>query len=191
MRSPVANILPRPAPPRDQRFDWRGYFVEFCRAHGEPVEAGGRLLFRDGWMYSKSSYEGPEWPPPADAGEMDALIVKYWTHRRRTVERDLATWAHKLEATKTLQAAHSLPLQEAVVVERQTSAGPVRRRGYAPFNWAATEQRVRWLRQDLAECDEKLNEIRSFPRLAALLLAEYESLKRQEESAPDETRRTG
>ena len=69
------------------RLSWRDYFLGFCGAHGEPVQAMGRLLFPDGWSYSSTDYKGPEWPPPAGAEQLAELLRAYWDGRLAEVER--------------------------------------------------------------------------------------------------------
>lgn len=135
--------------------DWKGYFVEFCRVHGEPVEMGGRLVFRDGWSYSATDYEGPEWPPPPKFEELDELVFKYWVTRQGLLSRLLATLTHQLGQLEDLTKARSLPVQQQVVVD--TDAG--KRRGYRPLDLSLLRSKVAWVRADLEEAESRLKEI--------------------------------
>lgn len=137
------------------QIDWRGYFIEFCRAHGEPVEFGGRLYFRDGWSYSATDYEGPEWSPPADFRELDEIVTKYWTARLGTLTRSLATLTHELGRLEDLISVRSLPVQQQVVVD--TDRG--KRRGYRPLDLSPLRARIAWVRDDISEAELRLREI--------------------------------
>src|SRR5262245_41862310 len=67
--------------------DWRAYFLAFMEVHGKnPVEVNGKLLFPDGWQYSRNNHAGPEYPPPADPDQHRGLRIVYWKKRREIVE---------------------------------------------------------------------------------------------------------
>lgn len=157
------NPTPLPTSPRIEEgvrveLDWKAYFYEFCRVHGpqEPVEHGGRLLFRDGWTYSATSYEGPEWEPPKSFEELDALVARYWIIRRGrvTVTRDILV--AQLQRLEELKASKSLPLHQVVTVH-DTDGNKVRQT--IPLLLTGLQQRLRWVREDLVECDKRLEEI--------------------------------
>lgn len=132
--------------------DWKAYFIEFCRVHGEPVEHEGRLLFRDGWTYSRTDYQGPEWPPPADHAELDGLVRRYWQLRLSTVKTALENLLAKRKELTDLKAVKSLPLQ-------QVTTDPEGRRAYKRLDTAGLDTRIGWLAEDVAECETRLTEL--------------------------------
>lgn len=138
--------------------DWDGYWRAFREAHGDnPLEVGGRLLFRDGWTYSASDPSGPEWPPPADPNRRAKLIARYWSRRRDVCHAELVTLKHQLEKLKGLAACRSAPLQQ-----RATFADPETgrlRQEKGPLDLAGMEGRLAWLAADVALCDEQLKEL--------------------------------
>lgn len=152
-----------PAPPSPQRaeqridLDWRAYFIEFCRTHGEPVEWEGRLLFRDGWTYSRTDYRGPEWGPPADLAELDRLVSLYWRTRHALVKTALDATAHKRNVLHDLAKSRSLPLQQATKDEHGNPT-------YRPLNTAALDARIEWLCADLRECEQRLKELEDYKK---------------------------
>lgn len=140
------------------QLDWKAYFLNFCRVHGEPVEHGGRLLFRDGWTYSSTDYEGPEWGPPDNLVELDILVTRYWVIRQGKVSSLLNLLTHRLKLLKEIVDTHSLPLQQVVSVE--TEAGV--RRGYKELSLSPLESRIEWVRCDLLECEVRLKELETY-----------------------------
>ncbi len=94
------------------RLDWRAYWKEFSREHGDyPVKFRGVLLFRDGWTYSSSGYAGPEWPPPADETALRKLVRGYWLLRKREVRKLWWEQQTEYDGLKRLQSTRSQPLQ--------------------------------------------------------------------------------
>lgn len=158
-------LIPRrtsPSPQRDVRgevkieLDWKAYFLEFCKVHGEPVRFKDSLLFHDGWRYSAVSYEGPEWSPPQDHFELDTLVTQYWLIRKREVQTALTSLLFKLKSLEEIKGRCSLRLQQAVYVD-DGEGGKVR--GYKPLDLSGMKQREEWLRQDLETCDVRLREL--------------------------------
>lgn len=148
--------LPSPFPQREVvRLDWKAYFIVFCTTHGEPVEYEGKLLFRDGWGYSKTSYEGPEYPPPLDVKELDALVLRYWNLRLSWLRKLLMKWQHDRDTMQKLQLGRSVPLQQVTTVE--TDEG--KKRGYKPVDMRPFNIRIEWVERDIDECVERLQEI--------------------------------
>lgn len=152
----AAKTKYREVPESKPRFDWREYFLSFFVRHGEPVEHGGKLLFRDGWTYSLTTYEGPEWPPPTDFAELDALITRYWVIRLRLLTPIAMQLAEDLRRIKELQESKSLPLQHHVTYEDDRGA---RKREVRPFDVTRHEERLKWVRDDIRECNERLKEL--------------------------------
>ncbi len=142
------------------QLDFKAYFLEFCKVHGEPVEYTGRLLYPDGWGYSLTEYEGPEFHPPLDNRELDILILNYWLIRRSNLHTLLLKCEHELKQLVDMQASHSLPLQQIVRIQE----GDRTRKHYKPLTTNTLEQKIDWIRLDLVECDKRLKEIEDYHR---------------------------
>lgn len=146
------------------RIDWRAYYREFCDAHGGiPVEHGGRQLFEDGWTYSLTDYRGPEWPPPADARELLALKIEYWNIRLKAVLAQRDRLAVLLRDVEQLMLRRSCPLQQRVTYvdeagKRQTQTGPL--------DVEPLRARHELFCDDVAYCEDKLNQLRAEQRAA-------------------------
>jgi hypothetical protein len=155
----IHGILKPLAPLSVVRLDWRAYFEQFKELHGEPMRAGGRQLFPDGWMYSLTDYGGPEWPPPDDPAVLKRLQTLYWRLRRRQATQQLAWLGQQVEGLKELQRVKSAPLQQRQV--RRDDVGGVVETTVATvdLNLSGLEQRLAWLEEDLAVCEQKLNEL--------------------------------
>lgn len=149
-----------PLPSSDEsRFvlDWPAYFTGFCVEHGSnPVLHGGRLLFSDGWTYSRTSHRGPEWPPPPEP-ERSRLMLVYWRKRRAVVESLRSALADTLEGLRNLQAVKSAQIMHRVI--RRDEASGKRRIESVPFHPKAMEDRLEWLTEDVRECDRKVREL--------------------------------
>lgn len=147
-------------PPREQtgkiHLDWRTYFLEFCKVHGEPVEYNGRLIFRDGWAYSSTDYKGPEYAPPANNVDLDEIVVRYWVLKRELLRRKLAETQLQLQHYRELMESRSLPIQQVVLGHNEDGT---QRRDNKRLDLRGLEHRENWLITDLAECDERLREI--------------------------------
>lgn len=127
--------------------------------HGEPVVyKENRLLFRDGWMYSATDYEGPEFPPPHNHQELDALVLEYWTIRKATLTKTVMKLHHQIKTAKDAQATRNIPLQQVTYVQD----GDRRRRSYKPLDLSGIETRIEWIEADLRECEERLTEIQEY-----------------------------
>jgi hypothetical protein len=136
--------------------DWQAYFHEFCREHGEPVLWRGRLLFRDGWTYSSTSYRGPEWPPPESAAECAALVTAFHKVRLAFLRVEHRTHSELLAELRRMQGARHVPLQhKTVIVDDEGRKRVVR----AALSLREFEGRVEWLERDIAECEAALKEV--------------------------------
>lgn len=143
--------------PKKVQIDWKEYFIEFCKVHGEPVEYNGVLLFRDGWRYAME-YAGPEHKPPSDHKLLDKLIVTYWSLRLRSCKERLnKTWVER-KRIERLQDEHSLPLKQVTIV----GMGQDRRRVSSNLDTRQLDDRIRWLQADIEECEQMLKEVNDF-----------------------------
>jgi hypothetical protein len=121
------------------------------------------LLFRDGWTYSATDYEGPEFPPPTNTDELDALTLVYWRERKIQITAQMRKLAYEKEELEKVQLGRDLPLQQATLVEE---AGKYRK-GYKPVDLSGLETRLAWMREDLAECHMRLSEIEEeYPKVS-------------------------
>ncbi len=90
--------------------DWPAYYEEFKRAHGDPIQWKGRLLFRDGWSYSLSDYKGPEYKPPTGQRLEDLKLI-YWRIYAVLVTRELTQLEATIEGLRYFQTQRDVPLQ--------------------------------------------------------------------------------
>ena len=163
------NLGTRQAPRRLLNFklDWQAYFRRFAGhhggRHGNGVEISGRLVFEDGWAYSATSYQGPEWRPPADPAELRALLAAYWRERRGIVADELKLLVAGREALKDSLVKLSLPLMRRVrrYDETKSHGDP----GWCYYDavpledLAEFDERIAWLAADLEECETKIEEL--------------------------------
>lgn len=162
-----AEREPEPPPIRDGRLpdnpniDWKGYFIEFCKVHGEPELLGGRLVFRDGWTYPLD-YKGPEIPPSGNPLELDQLVVSYWTSRRSRCDRLLSKAIAVRDRIAVEQKRRTLPLQQQIVTKSEEQGQTVHRKGYIPLTTAPLDNKIRWLQQDIEEAEEALRQIEQY-----------------------------
>ena len=105
------------------RLDWREYFKKFVENHGEPVEWGGRLLFRDGWQYSSTQYQGPEVPPPEDLASLRGLKVAYWRLLHERLSLEIRGLAGQINMLTEWQNERSMPLQQRLSHPSRTELG--------------------------------------------------------------------
>lgn len=110
-------------PKTELRLDWREYFKKFVEAHGEPVEWQGRLLFRDGWGYSSTQYQGPEYPPSEDPANLRTLKTTYWELLRERLDREIRHLTGQIKMLTDWQNARSMPLQQRVSHPSRTELG--------------------------------------------------------------------
>lgn len=141
--------------PQRVRLDWRAYWKEFSRMHGDsPVKYRGRLLFRDGWAYSATAYEGPEWPPEEDLTLFSRMVKAYWVLRKREIRQLWWEAQVELDGLKKLASVKSIPLQQTLSM---TGDDGKLYRSSGDVSIGELEQSVSFLRQQLRECEENLN----------------------------------
>jgi len=99
------------------RLDWKRYFHSFMEKHGEPIKYAGRLLFPDGWGYSATSYQGPEYPPPEDAGELGLLQLQYWIVMADRLWQEKKSLDNRIRALEQWQQTRSMPLQQRIIYQ--------------------------------------------------------------------------
>jgi hypothetical protein len=149
---PIQALLPKPA---KITLDWRAYFLTFCEKHGRnPIQYRGRLLFMDGWMYSATAYEGPEWPPPVLESESKALIREYWLRRKAIISAERSALAKEIRDLEVAQETHSAALQQIVIYYDPDIKKLRSRRG--PLDIGVLRQRMILLEQDVLNCAEHL-----------------------------------
>jgi hypothetical protein len=151
----LSKLLP-PLPTSEIELDWRAYFEEFCAAHGgEPVEFEGRLIFRDGWAYSKSDHKGPEWAPGTEQ-ERTRIALAYWTMRRAILETERQALSASVEEMRLLQLHRSAPLMVRAI--KYDDDGVLVGMETKPLDTAALADRLTELEREIAECDTMLNQ---------------------------------
>lgn len=137
--------------------DWEAYFHQFCEAHGKyPVMYNGALLFPDGYRYSSSDYQGPEFPPPSDPVEHKRLMIAYWLRRLSIVQAERKKMEHYLTDLTNLQRGHSVPLVHRVTFKDDDGKTVTKTQ---PVNMRVLEMRLDWLTQDVKDCKSKLQEL--------------------------------
>lgn len=143
-------------PQQAVRLDWHAYFECFSAAHGgDPVPYQGRLLFRDGWMYSANDLAGPEWAAPKGRRDLDELVTAYWRSRLAMVEQERDELVRLVGNLRAFQETKSAPLQE--VLEYWDTDQGRRTIERADLDFEALEERVDWLEVDIKECARQLN----------------------------------
>lgn len=145
--------------PNVPKIDFKGYFLRFCHQHGEPELVGNRLVFRDGWTYPVRDYAGPESPPPANTGELDSLVTKYWQSRHARCAQALAKAIAVRDRIEAVQRQYSLPLQQTKI-EKQGDG--TYRHGSVTLSTADVDRKIQWLRADVGEAERALAEITTF-----------------------------
>ena len=141
------------------RIDWRASFRAFSELHGgDPVTWKGRLLWRDGWGHSATDYRGPEFPPPSDPREAAKLRRRYWLIRLALAKRAEKALGYELEGFDELARSRSAPLFRRVVTRDDDG---VARLGSAELDLSEGRERLAWLREQVEECVERLEEGKS------------------------------
>ena len=138
------------------KLDWRAYFEGFCEQHGKPVNHAGRLLFPDGWTYSRTDHRGPEWSPPTDPVHLEELRQAYWRARLERAESDLGDVSRLCENLSEMARDRSAPLKTGVRVFDEESGRY--RRGVSDVDLSALEDEVAMLREEVEECKSQLKE---------------------------------
>ena len=105
--------------------DWKSYFYRFVEVHGEPVACRGVLLFRDGWQYSSTDYQGPEFPPPKDATELSSLKREYWEIMQAKLRSEFDRVDKEISKLREWEMLRNQPLQQRVTYESRNDAGAI------------------------------------------------------------------
>lgn len=139
------------------RLDWRAYFEAFKAAHGEPLELNGRLLFPDGWTYSKTDYAGPEWPPPSDPLILNFLQRAYWTRYLEVAEAQVKYLTREYEGLREQQAQRRLPLMQSIIVTSDGPDGKARQvSSVQELDLGMLQARISGLKEDVANALQQL-----------------------------------
>lgn len=156
--SPSESRRPPGIDPMAFRLDWWGYWEEFKRRHGPPVDLGWRLCFPDGWTYARHDPRGPEFPPPAEPFELMALLIRYWVARLRLVEDEARRLREVVENLRTMQHGRGASLQGVWRVrDEETGRVVPLRRAVDPDDIEAG--RLAMLENDAADCRARLTEL--------------------------------
>lgn len=156
------NTLREPQRPKTKlRLDWKEYFKKFVEAHGEPIDRDGRLLFRDGWQYSSTQYQGPEYPPPEDPANLKGLKITYWRLLYERLSREVDETFQQIKMLTDWQNERSMPLQQRIAYLSTTEAGLlVRKRGKPEdLDLSGLEANLADRRYFKKEAQEMLNEL--------------------------------
>lgn len=155
--------MPRPKktvePAKALHLDWKAYFDDFCLAHGDPVEYGGRVLFPDGWTYSLTSYKGPEWQPPLDPKALRDLQIAYWGVRYNTTLAQFEMLKGFLQDILKLQQGRDRPLKHKYVVTTDTGEGVIREVLVGDVTTSAYRQKLLEMSTELKRCKEAIKEL--------------------------------
>ena len=140
------------------RLDWKAYFNGFCELHGgNPVEVDGKLVLPDGWSYSSTAYEGPEWPPPKDEAEFVRVMTAYWNERRGIVSDELKLLQNTRRSMVDQMVNRSAPLMKKVRVFDEVAE---KHRWQADeLNLDAVDERISWLKADLENSVHELEKL--------------------------------
>lgn len=143
------------------QLDWKAYFEGFCEQHGKPVNHGGRLLFPDGWTYSRTDHKGPEWPPPTDPTRLEELRQAYWKARLEKAEQDWESVNRVYQNLSEMSRNRSVSLKIGVRVFDEETNGY--RRGVSDVDLDAIEDEVLMLKEEVEECKThlKMTSVRS------------------------------
>lgn len=143
-------------PEVDFQIDWPEYFKEFCRVHGDPVQARGRLLFADGWTYSATDYAGPEYPPPAEPDKLLDLRRTYWEENLRIRRQWHQKAFHVYEGAKLVVKSRSAIVSR--VAHREDENGK-RIRVADPIDLVELKEIVDSLAEDVKTCEQELEKL--------------------------------
>lgn len=142
---------------REIHLDWKAYFYRFLEVHGEPIVDGSMLLFRDGWTYEKSRYQGPEHPPPTDAPKLNALKQHYWKTLKKKLECEIGQKEKELDKYKKWDASRALPLQERITYKSRNDKDMITLVSETrEMNLSPLLSKIKDLQYLLEECEENL-----------------------------------
>lgn len=147
------------------RVDWKEYFADFKRKHGQPLKYDGRWWFADGWSYA-TDYRGPEYPPPESLVECRQVQLKYWRLRKMVVDKDAEYLEAAIANIRDLQRqrdACDAPVSNFLSVKLPETdqdgnvvAGKWKR---VPLSLGDWEVRLKWLKDDSMKCLEMMTEL--------------------------------
>ena len=160
--NPDSNDNREPIIQSQIELNWQAYFHAFNKLHGDnPIEFEGRLLWQDGYMYSKSDYLGPEWPPPRNRKELLRLKSAYWTRRRKIVDDERIKLKAEIDQLLLTQRARSAPLQQTVTIPVENTEDGTTRYAYRnqDVDVKVLIERLNWLTEDVLLCDNQLRNI--------------------------------
>lgn len=136
------------------KLDWRAYFDGFCELHGKPVDCRGRLLFQDGWTYSRTDHSGPEWPPPTDPKELAEFQRDYWSIRLAKAELEYTDARRIYENLEGMASKRSAPLKCGTrYFDEETNRY---RRGVTDVSLSSFQDEVLMLKEEVEECKKHL-----------------------------------
>ena len=144
----------------DVEIDWEEYFKEFCKAHGQyPILYNDvDLLFHDGWRYSASNYEGPEYPPPTDKTELNYLLLVYWKRRYQIVKLEYDGLEYSIAQLKEIQRHKDRPLYQRVTYQDDTGKQVTTSQR---LDLDTLNKRLNWLKLDKDRCSKQIDNIES------------------------------
>lgn len=150
----MSNVDATVESPIQLELDWEAYFENFRALHGWPVPYGNRWLFPDGWTYSMSSLEGPEWPPPEDPQTRTKLKKEWTTIRKRIIQSQHRELSLIVTGLRELIEAKNATLQQKVVEIAQDAFGDeytLDTGKSKPIDIAPLEQRLEVLREEMRQ----------------------------------------
>jgi hypothetical protein len=150
-------MIPLPLPeqhPLNVQYDWKAYFYAFQEEHGQGLEYKGRLLFQDGWMYSRSDYSGPEYRPPDEPEKLKRLKRAYWLIRWNNARTELELVNTTYLAMRAQERTRSVALRVSSVMRDET--GRLKRTYGEHVDWGTFEERIEYCVQELAACEAQL-----------------------------------
>lgn len=152
------SILSDTTPQISIEIDWEQYFKDFCEAHGKyPVVYSGVLLFPDGYRYSISDYQGPEYAPPSDKKELKTLQLIYWNRRLSIVDKEHKELDTYIRSVEDLQRRKSVPLKQRQVFKNEDDQ-IVSKSNVIDLTYI--RKRLQWLAKDVDECRKMISELR-------------------------------
>lgn len=148
--------------------NWRAYFMEFSKLHGgNPIMyrydkesgKGGYWLFRDGWMYARSSMMGPEMEPTSEE-DRDKKSRDYWTERCLILEEELRLQKQQLLSLAEEQEKRNAPLMTvSIEVEEDDDGQRSKRRKIAPIDFNLLADSVSDVHSMVMECKRQLQSL--------------------------------
>jgi hypothetical protein len=148
------------------QIDWGAYYLLFKEVHGDPIEYKGRLVFPDGWSYSKTDVSGPEWAPPEDREQLTDLQLGYWKGRLALVTYERDVLKQLAENIVHAQTSKSLPLP-GFVTYREIDENGVPKTRRVELGEVITHvedllgpnARLAWLEEDIILCRAEIEKL--------------------------------